>query len=407
MYYPLDEHSAVEYIRKSPVMAEVFGDADDLRATDLAEGNNNLIFRVHSEQNPINQSVLIKQALPHSRRYPEFKIPLERARVEHDVLQIEEKYCPGLVPKVYYYDPEMYLNVMEDLNRQIVMRYGLMAQKNYPHFAGHIGTFLARTLFYTSDFYLSSAEKKAQVAKFINPVLCKVTEDLVFTQPYIKHPGNHWTRLLDPQVAQMQGDDGLRSEVLLLKWEFMSDAQALIHGDLHTGSIMVNEEETKVIDPEFAFFGPIGYDVGAVLGNLALSYASQEFHAKDPELRNQYRQWLLDTIKAVWETFENEFRRLWESDANGEWPSPCFLDKFIRKLLQESAGFGACKMMRRIVGLAHVPDLDSIEDERARATAESLALNIAWSWLMNRRDMTSVDDLNTMIKAAELSPLLV
>ena len=403
MYYPLDEDSAVVYIRKSPVMAEVFGQADDLQAADLAEGNINLIFRVYSKQNPIKQSVLIKQALPHSRRYPEFKIPLERARVEHDMLQMEEKYCPGLVPRVYLCDPEMHLNVMEDLNRHIVMRCGLMAQKNYPRFAKHIGTFLARTLFYTSDFYLSSADKKAQMAKFINPVLCKVTEDLVFTQPYIEHPNNHWTRLLDPPVAQIQRDDELRSEVLLLKWEFMTNAQALIHGDLHTGSIMVNEEETKVIDPEFAFFGPMGYDIGAVLGNLALSYASQEFHAIDRQVRREYREWLLNTIKAVWETFEAEFRRLWESDANGEWPSPGFRHKLLRKLLQESAGFGACKMMRRIVGLAHVPDLDSIKDEHARATAESLALNIARSWLMNRRGMTSVDDLNAMIRSAEPS----
>ena len=352
MYYPLDEQSALDYIRKSPVMAEVFGHADDLRAADLAEGNINLIFRVYSEQDPIKQSVLIKQALPHSRRYPEIKIPLERARIECDLLQLEEKYCPGLVPRVYLYDPDMHLNVMEDLNRHIVMRYGLMAQRHYPRFAEHIGTFLARTLFYTSDFYLSSAEKKAQVARFINPVLCKVTEDLVFTQPYIEHPNNHWTRLLDPQVAQMHDDDDLRSEVLLLKWEFMANAQALIHGDLHTGSIMVNEEETKVIDPEFAYFGPMGFDIGAVLGNLALSHASQGFHAKDTQVRTEYREWLLKTIKAVWEIFEAEFRRLWESDANDEWPSASFRDKHIRKLLQDSAGFGACKMMRRIVGLA-------------------------------------------------------
>jgi 5-methylthioribose kinase len=403
MYYPLDEQSAPDYIRQSPVMTEVFGNARDLRAVDLAEGNINLIFRVYSEKDPIKRSVLIKQALPHSRRYPEFKIPLERSRIECDALQIEAKYCPGLVPKIYFYDPEMHLNVLEDLNRHLVMRYGLMVQKRYLHFAEHIGTFLARTLFYTSDFYLPSAEKKAQVARFINPVLCKVTEDLVFTQPYIEHPNNHWTRLLDPQVAQIHADNELRSEVLLLKWEFMANAQALIHGDLHTGSIMVNEEETKVIDPEFAYFGPMGFDIGAVLGNLALSYASQEHHAKDPQLRAQYREWLLDTIREVWTIFEREFHRLWETEANDGWLSASFRDKHLQRLLRDTAGFGACKMMRRIVGLAHVPDLDNIQADRARATAESLALNIARSWLMNRRDLGSVDDLIVIIRAAEPS----
>ena len=35
----------------------------------------------------------------------------------------------------------------------------------------------------------------------------------------------------------------------------MTNAQALIHGDLHTGSVFVKGDSTKVIDPEFAFMG--------------------------------------------------------------------------------------------------------------------------------------------------------
>jgi len=288
---------------------------------------------------------------------------------------------------------------MEDLRQHIVMRYGLISQRSYPEFSRHIGAFLARTLFHTSDFFLSSSEKKAMVPRFLNPFLCKITEDLVFTQPYIDHPNNHWTPFLRSQVEEIRRDKDLRSEVLMLKADFMSNAQALIHGDLHTGSIMVNESETKVIDPEFAFFGPMGFDIGAVLGNLALSYASQEYHATDPRLRGQYREWLTQTIEEVWEVFEAEFRRLWEAEGNAQWPSERLRDKFLRKLLQDTAGMGACKMMRRILGLAHVPDLDSIEDEHMRAVAENLALNIARGWLMERHEFTSVSDLTAVVRA--------
>jgi 5-methylthioribose kinase len=42
---------------------------------------------------------------------------------------------------------------------------------------------------------------------------------------------------------------------------------------------MVTVSSTKVIDPEFAFYGPIGFDVGALLANLLLSYFSQDGHA--------------------------------------------------------------------------------------------------------------------------------
>ena len=34
----------------------------------------------------------------------------------------------------------------------------------------------------------------------------------------------------------------------------MTNAQALLHGDLHTGSVFVRDDSTKVIDPEFAFY---------------------------------------------------------------------------------------------------------------------------------------------------------
>ena len=56
-----------------------------------------------------------------------------------------------------------------------------------------------------------------------------------------------------------------------LKLKFLTSAEALVHGDLHTGSIMVTEEDTRAIDPEFAFFGPMGFDVGALIGNLLIA----------------------------------------------------------------------------------------------------------------------------------------
>jgi len=104
MYFPLDQQTVLEYVRKTFLMARIFGEKDDLTAVDLAEGNNNLIFRVQSATAPGGPSVLIKQALPHSRRYPEIKLPLDRARIESEVLQLEAKYCPEQVPKIYLYD---------------------------------------------------------------------------------------------------------------------------------------------------------------------------------------------------------------------------------------------------------------------------------------------------------------
>ncbi len=394
---PLTEESVIEYVRKSDLSKDVFGGADDLRSSQITEGNVNLLFRVYSESDP-DKSVIVKQALPYAWRYPDFKMPLDRSRIEYEVLRLEGKYCPEQVPEIYLYDPERHVLVIEDLNHHLVMREGLMKRKRYPHVAEHIGIFMARTLFYTSDLYLSSGEKKAMVPKFINPVLCKVQEDLVFTQPYIDHPNNRWTPGLDEKVRSIHADDELRSEIFMLKELYMTHAQALIHNDLHTGSIMLNEEETKVVDPEFAFYGPMAHDVGTYLANLALSYAAQEYHSPTPEERAAYRKWLTDLIVETWRVFEGEFLRLWEEEGNGDWPSDAFRRKYMHQMLQDTAGFGAAEMMRRLIGLAHVHDFWTIEDEEVRARAESLGLDIAVAWVKNRHSVEKIEDLVEMME---------
>lgn len=61
---------------------------------------------------------------------------------------------------------------------------------------------------------------------------------------------------------------------LICNCRFIERAQVLIHGDLHTGSIMVTPDSTQVINPEFGFYGPMGCDIGAFLENLILAYYS-------------------------------------------------------------------------------------------------------------------------------------
>jgi 5-methylthioribose kinase len=390
---PLDEKTAVAYVQEHLEIIGVFSNHTILKCEKIAEGNVNLLFRVYDEHNPQDKSVLLKQALPYAWRYPDFKMPLDRQRIEYAVLTLEAQYCPDQTVKVHLFDEERHVLVLEYLSRHQVMREGMMQQRQYPLVAQHMGLFMARTLFHTSDLFLSSAEKKGLVPRFINPILCKVQEDLVFTEPYMDHPNNKWSKPLETQVMKIHADDDLRNEVYLLKADYMCKAQALLHNDLHTGSIMLNESETKVIDPEFAFFGPMGHDIGSYLGNLVIGYAAQEFHAGDASRRASYREWIVDTLKETWRVFEQEFIHLWEEKGNSDWPSPRYRQTFMHQLLQDTAGFGATEMMRRIIGMAHVHDFWTIPDEKDRAAAEGLALNAAVAWLMNRRTFTSIDDL--------------
>lgn len=78
-----------------------------------------------------------------------------------------------------------------------------------------------------------------------------------------------------------------------------------------------------------------------------------------------------------------------------------YRERYMRQLLQDTAGFGAAEIMRRAVGLAHVADIDRIPDTKTRAAAERIALNIARAWLMRRHTLSSIDELLEWTAAAD------
>lgn len=394
----LNEKTVLEYVQKTDLRKTILGEGR-LQAKLIAEGNVNLIFRIHNVDN--NKSVILKQALPYAWRYPDFKMPVDRQRIEYETLSIESQYVPDNVPKIYFYDNQAHILVIEDLKELKVMREALIEGEIFPKVSEHIGKFMARTLFYTSDLYLSSQKKKEMVINFSNPVLCKVQEDLVFTQPYIDHPNNKWSKPLTDIVKQIHQDDRIRGEIFYFKELYMTKTQALIHNDLHTGSIMLDKATTKVIDPEFAFYGPMAHDIGTYFANLVIAYASQEAHRTDPKLRDSYRKWIVQSFEETWNVFQQEFSYIWESDSNGEWPSDSYKESYIRRLLKESAGFGAAEIFRRTIGMAHVHDFWTIKDEYLRAKAESIALDVAIKWINNWKDFERIEDMSQIIKQSK------
>jgi 5-methylthioribose kinase len=389
-YTPLTVETVPAYVRGRAELTTIFGD-DPLDVSEVGDGNLNLVFKVYSTVDR-SRTVVLKQALPYVRLVGDsWPLPPDRARIEAQALAIEYRLCPEHTPQVYFFDPDMYLTAMVNLHQHIIMRKGLIQGIRYPRFAQHIGVFLARTLANTSDLVLDYRAKKLEVARFINPELCKITEDLVFTEPYRPTERNGFHAELAPQVLALQADESLRVEVAKMKEKFMTQAQALVHGDLHTGSIMINQDETFVIDPEFAFYGPMGFDIGAVIGNLLLSYASHEVRTADPIARADFRRYLTDTIVELWHVFVREFRTVWEQVDAVNFPHDYQQDYMLR-LLQDSAGFGACKMMRRVIGLAGVEDIRGISDVHERAVAGSLALNIGTALLKQRESIRHIEE---------------
>ncbi|MEP7291225.1 MAG: S-methyl-5-thioribose kinase [Chloroflexota bacterium] len=403
-YHALDDQSVVEYLRSH--LADFFDASATLTASEVGDGNLNQVFIVRNNDNP-QQALVVKQALPYLRvAGASWPLTRERVRFESQALLLYNEVTPGLAPKVYRYDDEMSVLVIEFLSQHEVMRKPLVKRVRFPQFAEQISTFLAQVLFKTSDLYLSGLEKKTLQAKYINPHLCKIQEDFVYTNPYMESPENQWNPEIDGEVRAVRANSALKIAIGEMKESYMTQAQALIHSDLHTGSIMANQSETRVIDPEFSFFGPMGYDIGALFANLILNYVSHYAHTADADARAEYQRYLLGLIRDIWSLFAGKFEALWleqntgELVPNGYWQYPGgdaafaqYRANYLLKLLQDTAGHGASEMLRRMMGIVSVWDITSIEDMQQRAVAERYAIRIGSRWVTERRRITRIEDL--------------
>ncbi|WP_422657867.1 S-methyl-5-thioribose kinase [Paenibacillus sp. EC2-1] len=396
-YHPLTAEEAIALAKSLP---GIFSESTVLNCREIGDGNLNLVFHVTSENS--NESTIIKQAVPYAKVVGEsWPLSLDRARIERQALEIQHRLCSDLVPEVYAYSDELAYTVMEDLSEYTIMRKGLIDGNAYPKFAEHIGQFLARTLFFTSDLGMNQQEKKELAGRFVNPDLCKITEDLIFEDPYRNSANNNYSANIEDEAEALRNDLPLHFEVALLREKFLTHAQALLHGDLHTGSIFVTPESTKVIDPEFAYFGPMGFDIGAIIGNLLLNYVAQPGWNQNVENLSIREERLLDMVKEVWTHFEASFRHLWNTELLDEMSkTPGYQDYYLTEILRDAAGFAGCKMIRRIVGLSHVADIEGIPDESLREAAQRKALAVGKNLVRHHRSVGSIYDILKLVQLA-------
>jgi len=63
----------------------------------------------------------------------------------------------------------------------------------------------------------------------------------------------------------------------------------------------------------------------------------------------------------------------------------------MKELFHDSLAFAGCKMIRRIVGLAHVEDFESIEDPACRAVGEATAIRLGRELIMTPHRFHSIE----------------
>ena len=390
---PLDTATVLDYVASQPALAARLGGIST-RATwsarEVGDGNINFIFVVTGAVPAF--SLVVKQALPYIRLVGE-RWPLTQERIGFEVkaMRTQHLHCPQHVPEVFSWDESLSLIAMRYIEPpHVMLRSALASGRCFPYLQLSIGRFLAPTLFLSSHLALTGTAFRRAMHDFgCNADMCALTERVIFTDPY--DPGctdnRHTSPQLDADAAALLADEDAKDAAARLKHRFLTCSEALLHGDLHTGSCMVADDSTFVFDAEFAFYGPMGFDIGLFLGNLLLAYFAADAHGAE---RKEKREWLLTCVEQSWSIFMLEFGVLWRG-AGGA--SDAFINAYMERVWVDTVGFAGAEMIRRIVGIAHVEDFERLTDADTRARCERKALQCGRRMLVDTAHFRDVDVL--------------
>ena len=406
-YEPLTIETLADRLGSVDAICKIVGDdTSKWNIDEVGDGNLNLVYTVSSDSG----NIIIKQALPYVRLVGDsWPLPLSRSFYEHEVLVRQAKRDPGSVPVIYYFDKEQAIIAMEMLLPHIILRKKLIAGEYINGLAQRLGEFCARNAFRGSDLSLQTADKKSDTAMFQgNLALMAITESLVFTEPYFEAEMNHHTDGLDPIVKILRSDVKMKSEAQKMLMKFTSNTETLCHGDLHSGSVMCTDNETKVIDPEFGFYGPMGFDIGMLISNYLMAYFSQPGH-RDSEKLSEYQNWILKVIEETFETFRQEFKKLWNSERTGIlFPSSMFedqgdssdfaLNEMLEHIWQDAVAVCGIEMHRRVLSLAHNADFEEISDTKKRSQLEARNLMMGRELILNNNSIKNASALTSLAK---------
>jgi 5-methylthioribose kinase len=377
------------------------------KITYIGDGNLNYVWCVRGE----NEVICVKQALPWCKCVgTHFPLSLKRTLFETEALKFHNKVCPGLAPKLHYYNEDLSLFIMEFLDDHDILRAGMIRGQTYENVGKLTGEFVAKTSFYSGTHHLSPEVIRDKISFWNQNTLCKLTEQVVFSDPYVTAELNRWTSpQLDKINTEFKSDSELILKAYQLRQQFILNKQALIHADLHSGSIMVNTSgSSKVIDGEFSFYGPIGYDAGNVISHFLISYIS---HKAQGNNNKKYFEWINNEVIEFWKSFEQNYFQLWSNKELRYSELPGLVEQkpeifdlikydFLKGVFRDTLGFAGMEIIRRIIGVAHVADFETIQDKDLRGIAEIIALNFARRLIVEPEKFRTVEDV---VEALSLS----
>ena len=380
-----------------------------ISVSDIADGNLNNCFKIEGISNNKRVVYCLKQALPYIKCLgKENPLDLKRSFFECEAMKYYNEVAPSNTTKFYFYDPKLFIIVMEFLENNTILRKKMIQRVIYPNIGTKLGNFIANTTFFSSHIHISPKEFRNKINCFNENTLTELTEKVIFSDPYVNDSWNRHTPGLENIINEIRTNKNLIKNIFKLRQYFITEKQALIHADLHIGSIMVHDDDLncdpKVIDGEFIIVGPIAFDLGKLVGNFVMNYYSQILHPNEKTNEKDYCEYLLNEIRNIFVSFKQEFLKLWSIKENRYNDFPGLFEgnnelfyevqnDYISSILKNSYYFMAASIIRRIIGVAHNIDFEMENDVSKRVKAETRALKFAYSILSDSVSIVEIDDL--------------
>jgi len=280
--------------------------------------------------------------------------------------------------KLYYFDDENKVFVMEFLEGFLLLDEHLVCTKLTPNadnqIATQMGTFMAKTHLATHSSKVSADRATYLTAEYENRALRDIQLEFVFTKAY-EETSEHTS-------TGFNVDDQFRSEINALKARYNGETGAnnfsLCHGDLHPGSVMVKIDEDdaqiRVIDPEFTVYGPPGLDVGSLLSGFILAAVHHSYSDSDSETKKKAVGSINGGIKSSWDAYKSV---LSEGGLSTE---------LIREIEIESVGFAVAEVCRTALGFAGIRLWLQFDDPKVKEAAVQKALSIVQKCMTARHE---------------------
>lgn len=371
--------------------------AENVRIEEVSDGNINYIFRIINKET--RESVIIKIADSVTRVKPDGYVNPDRNWLEAEHLKwlkyIIEPVPKDIrtlnVPKVISINESKHYFLMEDIVPSISLRQALMECVMPEDLGLRFATFIVST----QVPYVELVERTSKIDEtyLLSDDLIKITEDLVFKAPFFdERERNVYTEgNKEFLINEIANDKRLRFISATLLNKFKTYKQATIHGDLHTGSVLVkfngkkvigkpsNNMDMFIIDSEFTTLAPIAYDVGNVIAHFAIADIYNMFK---PNILTKKRMEFHTYISREMDTFVSCFRQFSYNTFRGEIKNPLYKsDKFIKRYIEDIVDdawkFAGLEMIRRVVGSSKVPELDEITNIESKIKMERMIVKAA------------------------------